>query len=718
MAGFVRALSAGYTSAGSLTSHPIPITSDTDQGDSVHVVFRTSAASITISSVTDSRGNTYSVKSGTRAGARIHLLSTPQNGGRLLNGDTITVTPSATTAAQASIGEYTPMPLSSFTDQDDGKTGASSTSGTVGPTAATTQADDFVIAAVAFAGAVTSLAASGYTTRVPGTSGIGHLDKVVSATGTQSAAMTWTTSQAWDAVIRAFKQGLTVVGSLASLAVTGNGGTPKVTLPGSQATGTVTAFAGTPRVVVAGSQASTTVTANAGSAVVASAYQAAVLADSPLAYYRLGEPSGATAEDSSGNNRDGTYLGTPTLAVAGAIYADSDTAFQSASASAAIKSSTDAALRPSDVVHEFWFKSPASGVGIWDDSGSASWRLILHTTAFNPDANVLISGTDYGFNYGSTDPFDGNWHHLVIRATATQVAVFLDGVKVVNDVARTTTTAASTAWWLSRRESAATNYSGYYDEWAIYSSLSDARVAAHYAAGLPAGATVNGSQASVTVTANAGTPAVTVAGSQASSTVTANAGTARVVVAGSLVTSTVTANAGTPAVRTAGSLVTSTVTANAGALRVALPGGQAGVTDTANAATPPTFVVGSLATETVTANPGTALVVAVGSQATSTVTAFTGIAGTGFPGSLSTEVSTANPGTAAVVTVGALASELSTANAGTAVVVLPAQYVLPPEQIYVVPPEDRIAVLPPRPLVTASAEDTYVLPAENRLVEV
>ncbi len=42
-------------------------------------------------------------------------------------------------------------------------------------------------------------------------------------------------------------------------------------------------------------------------------YSTEVLADSPYAYWKLNEPSGTTATDSSGNNRNLTYYGTYTL---------------------------------------------------------------------------------------------------------------------------------------------------------------------------------------------------------------------------------------------------------------------------------------------------------------------------------------------------------------------------------------------------------------------
>lgn len=57
-------------------------------------------------------------------------------------------------------------------------------------------------------------------------------------------------------------------------------------------------------------------------------YSEAVLADNPVAYWRLGEKSGTQAVDASGNGHDGTYQGNPTLGVPGLLTGDPDTAVQ------------------------------------------------------------------------------------------------------------------------------------------------------------------------------------------------------------------------------------------------------------------------------------------------------------------------------------------------------------------------------------------------------
>ena len=57
-----------------------------------------------------------------------------------------------------------------------------------------------------------------------------------------------------------------------------------------------------------------------------SVYRAAVLSDTPLAYWRLGEASGTVAHDETGNGHDGRTPGRRQLGVAGALTGNPDTA--------------------------------------------------------------------------------------------------------------------------------------------------------------------------------------------------------------------------------------------------------------------------------------------------------------------------------------------------------------------------------------------------------
>src|SRR5262245_26734042 len=57
-----------------------------------------------------------------------------------------------------------------------------------------------------------------------------------------------------------------------------------------------------------------------------SVYAAAVLADAPLSYWRLGDAVTPVAKDSASGRHDGVYKGGVTLGVVGAIANDPDTA--------------------------------------------------------------------------------------------------------------------------------------------------------------------------------------------------------------------------------------------------------------------------------------------------------------------------------------------------------------------------------------------------------
>src|SRR4051812_44757237 len=57
-----------------------------------------------------------------------------------------------------------------------------------------------------------------------------------------------------------------------------------------------------------------------------SPYVRTILDDLPLAYWRLGELSGTSAADSSGNAHNGTYAGTFGLGQAGGVACDNDPA--------------------------------------------------------------------------------------------------------------------------------------------------------------------------------------------------------------------------------------------------------------------------------------------------------------------------------------------------------------------------------------------------------
>lgn len=72
-----------------------------------------------------------------------------------------------------------------------------------------------------------------------------------------------------------------------------------------------------------------------------SSYFETVVADRPLAYWRLGETGTSVALDSSGNRRNGTYLGVATQGVGGAVVGDPDAAVEYAGTPGTNKVSVD-----------------------------------------------------------------------------------------------------------------------------------------------------------------------------------------------------------------------------------------------------------------------------------------------------------------------------------------------------------------------------------------
>lgn len=211
-------------------------------------------------------------------------------------------------------------------------------------------------------------------------------------------------------------------------------------------------------------------------------YPAGVLLDSPLAYYRLGESSGTAMVDVSGNALNGLYVSSPTLGATGLVYNDPDTAVHFVAASSdEATSSTSATLRPSNLVIEVLIQNPsnASGAAIWrDDTSSGGWLLNAGVTGGTP-VQYRVSGTTYTTTVDSSVLQDGLAHHVVMRAMATTVDLWIDGVQV-HTATRSGTAAPSGKWHLARNGSTSGQYCDVVaDEWAFYSSLADASIVTH-----------------------------------------------------------------------------------------------------------------------------------------------------------------------------------------------------------------------------------------------
>ena len=91
----------------------------------------------------------------------------------------------------------------------------------------------------------------------------------------------------------------------------------------------------------------------ASTAATAKTYSATVLADHPVAYWRMDEATGGTMADASGNANNGRYVGTYTLGQPGAL-AGGAVAFDGQSGAASVMNSPS--LQVNTVTLEMWIK--------------------------------------------------------------------------------------------------------------------------------------------------------------------------------------------------------------------------------------------------------------------------------------------------------------------------------------------------------------------------
>lgn len=220
-------------------------------------------------------------------------------------------------------------------------------------------------------------------------------------------------------------------------------------------------------------------------------YSAEVLADSPLLYWRLGDASGTTATDSSGNGRHGTYGGSPTLGTTGLLTGDSDTAVSFDGVDDAATYSGTILTTASTVTVEAWAKAAAvaNQDTLLEVSGTnVSVRWLIGPTAAQTFAIVNPAGSGQATIALPAVISDGVRHHLVITYSDTTdtASVYVDGSLVATGSISGTVTLSEVS--LGRRVDTTDPSVVTIDEFAIYrTALSSTRVAAHYTAGTTTG---------------------------------------------------------------------------------------------------------------------------------------------------------------------------------------------------------------------------------------
>ena len=220
--------------------------------------------------------------------------------------------------------------------------------------------------------------------------------------------------------------------------------------------------------------------------VAAAQYQATVLADAPVAYYRFEETAGTSAIDSSGNGNTGTYTNGPLLAQTGLPQLGLAVSFDGID---------DHVVTPRTVATNFtlelWLRTTATspagaqayeGDGlVWSDVGGTANDFVL--AALN-DRAAFFTGNPDTTVIGTTPINDGLWHHVVVtRTMGGAKRLYVDAVLQATGTTNGSPLTAQPQIMIAANTLDSRYFEGLVDEVAYYTTvLSLARIQAHYAA--------------------------------------------------------------------------------------------------------------------------------------------------------------------------------------------------------------------------------------------
>jgi hypothetical protein len=227
-----------------------------------------------------------------------------------------------------------------------------------------------------------------------------------------------------------------------------------------------------------------------------SAYSAAVLADSPAAYWPLGEASGTAAADAAGSNT-GTYSGSVALGAAPLMVGDGHTSANFTGGQMAAPDAAALRLGGGDITIEMWLKPSSFGAYVCIiDNVNRAYSLFP-----NPGGSALDEiyigfgatgggGSAFGGSAGflPTSMATGVAQQLVVTRSGTTLTGYRNGAQGTPATWTSGTTNSSTGVTIAGNPSTGgALYQGLIGHVSLYpSALSAARVLAHYNAGITA----------------------------------------------------------------------------------------------------------------------------------------------------------------------------------------------------------------------------------------
>jgi hypothetical protein len=234
------------------------------------------------------------------------------------------------------------------------------------------------------------------------------------------------------------------------------------------------------------------------------AYASVVLSDHPVAYYRLDEPTGAVAHDSSGNGLNGTYGAQVTRGAPGLLTGDPDlaTTFNGGpwSLDQIVVVPADPRLEPTaQLTVELWlrqrvfnpdFTPPLAYGGTPDPNSWPAYGVVLFQKALGlylETASGQAGGSDF---LTTTHPNLSQIYHFVETYDGSTVRMYIDGAlesqkPFSGPIVGFQPGGLGIGSLASSSPSVDTVFAGDLDEVAVYDvALSPARISAHYLAGL------------------------------------------------------------------------------------------------------------------------------------------------------------------------------------------------------------------------------------------
>lgn len=226
-------------------------------------------------------------------------------------------------------------------------------------------------------------------------------------------------------------------------------------------------------------------------------YANTVLSDNPLAYWRLGDASGVTptARDEQ-EGIDGTYSGSPSYGVAGALNSDANSAV-AFNGGSLIDLAEPISFGSSDFAIEAWFNTASASTDqqIWesDYTGTPSQPQDVSLALASGKAQFKVedaNGTSALVTSSSTYN-DGAWHYIAAVRNGSTFTLYVDGISVgsTSQTLGNVDVSGSIPRIGDGQHTTSNTHDGHFfggslDEIAVYTNaLTSAQVTSHYGAG-------------------------------------------------------------------------------------------------------------------------------------------------------------------------------------------------------------------------------------------